>query len=196
MVGGDKPNAHAERFEIFSWSCGGLSQLLLSEVKLLLQRHSEIKIMILVETHHSYSNGWTEGDWIFVHTSAASPRQWGILIGVRKDFCSQAMLRWQELILGRLLHFRCFARDQQHLDVVAVYQHTLPFGAEALDAALKKRKTLWSRLDKFLRSLPVRSSVVLAGDFNSGLNPTAHAAFSQTVRSQHMGLSKNPVIKI
>ena len=184
------PKKHAERFEIFSWNCGGLSQLLLSEVKFLLQRHRAIKIMILVETHHSYTNEWTDGDWTFVHSPAASAKQGGILLGIRRDFCHQATLRWQELIPGRLLHLRCFAQNLQHLDVVAIYQHTLPFGTEALDAALKKRKGLWSRLDAFLSSLPVRSSVLLAGDFNSGLNATAtFAGFGIVPHSQQASVA-------
>ena len=181
----DQVKKHAERFEVFTWNCGGLSQLLLQEVKLLLQRNPRIKIMILVETHHSYSNEWVDGDWTFVHSPAASPKQGGILLGIRTDFCSRDTMRWQELVPGRLLHLRCFARDLQHLDVVAVYQHALPFGADKLAAALAKRKTVWGRIDKLLGSFPVRSSVVLAGDFNSGLNTTAEfAGFGVVPHSQ------------
>ena len=181
----DQIKKHAERFEVFAWNCGGLSQLLLQEVKLLLQRNPRIKIMILVETHHSYSNEWVDGDWTFVHSPATSPKQGGILLGIRQDFCSRDTMRWQELVPGRLLHLRCFARDLQHLDVVAVYQHALPFGSDKLDVALAKRKTLWGRIDKLLRSFPVRSSVVLAGDFNSGLNTTADfAGFGVVPHSQ------------
>ncbi|CAE7531981.1 unnamed protein product, partial [Symbiodinium necroappetens] len=175
-VASETPKQHAERFEIFSWNCGGLSQLLLEEVKLMLKKNSGIKIMILVETHHSYTNEWVDGDWTFVHSPAASPKQGGILLGIRRDFCSRETMRWQELIPGRLLHLRCFAKDLQHLDVIAVYQHALPFGADALNASLVKRKAMWGKLDKLLGSLPVRSSVVLAGDFNSGLNTTADFA--------------------
>ncbi|OLP95873.1 LINE-1 reverse transcriptase-like [Symbiodinium microadriaticum] len=186
----ERPKQHAERFEIFSWNCGGLSQLLLEEIKLMLKMHSGIKIMVLVETHHSYTNEWVDGDWTFVHSPAASPKQGGILLGIRRDFCTKETMRWQELIPGRLLHLRCFAKDLQHLDVIAVYQHALPFGAEALNASLVKRKAMWGKLDKLLGSLPVRSSVVLAGDFNSGLNTTADfAGFGIVPHSQQTAVA-------
>ena len=65
---------------------------------------------------------------------------------------------------GRLLHARCFSQDQ-HLDFICLYQHALPF--------MMKRKQLWNKVDGLLRSLPLRSSVALAGDFNSNLCTSA-----------------------
>ncbi|CAE7427449.1 L96 [Symbiodinium sp. CCMP2592] len=55
------------------------------------------------------------------------------------------------------------------MDVICIYQHALPFESTALESTMKKRKQLWSKLDELLRTMPVRSSVVLAGDFNSNL---------------------------
>jgi len=163
-------NIGRARFGVLSWNCGGLSQLLLHEVKCLLARHPAIKILILQETHHSYQNEWQDGDWTFIHSPARKPKQGGILVGVRADFCEPGTIRWQELAPGRLLHLRCYARNQQHIDILGLYQHALPFGSSEVKAALQKRQTLWNKLDKFLCALPVRSSVVIAGDFNSGLN--------------------------
>ncbi|CAE7555031.1 Pol, partial [Symbiodinium microadriaticum] len=75
---------------------------------------------------------------------------------------------WQEVHPGRLLHVRCFSK-QQHLDLVCIYQHALPFEASSLTSTLAKRKQPWNKLDSLLQSFPVRSSVVVAGDFNSNL---------------------------
>ncbi|CAE7721079.1 unnamed protein product, partial [Symbiodinium microadriaticum] len=164
-----------DRLSIFTWNCGGLSGLLFQEIRTLLGQHPEIKILVLQETHHDYQSEWTDGGWTFIHSPAKVPKQGGIMVGIRSDFSLQSTIRWQELIPGRLVHVRCYAQEQ-HLDVVGIYQHTLPFGGSSLDAALKKRKTLWNRLDGFLKSLPVRSSVFLAGDFNSGVNPSSPLA--------------------
>ncbi|CAE7908897.1 unnamed protein product, partial [Symbiodinium sp. KB8] len=164
-----------DRLSIFTWNCGGLSGLLFQEIRTLLGQHPEVKILVLQETHHDYQSEWTDGGWTFIHSPAKVPKQGGIMVGIRSDFSLQSTIRWQELIPGRLVHVRCYAQEQ-HLDVVGIYQHTLPFGGSSLEAALKKRKTLWNRLDGFLKSLPVRSSVFLAGDFNSGVNPSSPLA--------------------
>ena len=90
------------------------------------------------------------------------------MMGFRDGFCEKASLRWQEVHPGRLLHVRCFSK-QQHLDLVCIYQHALPFEASSLTSTLAKRKQPWNKLDSLLQSFPVRSSVVVAGDFNSNL---------------------------
>ena len=177
---------HAERFEMISWNCGGLSQLLFQEIKVALSQNPAVKIAVLQETHHTYTNEWRDGEWTILHSPTAKPKQGGIMILIRNDFCVQASLRWQELIPGRLVHLRCFAKAQ-HVDLVALYQHALPFGSELLAQALQKRKVLWGRLDKLLRSFPARSSVLVAGDFNSGL--TSHALFAGPGVLEH---SRNP----
>ena len=96
----------------------------------------------------------------------------------------------------RLLHVRCFSK-KQHLDLVCVYQHALPFEAGALKTTLAKRKQLWNKLDSLLQSFPVRSSVVVAGDFNSNLcssgscigHSVLHNAAKSTVVEERRWLS-------
>ncbi|CAE7359427.1 unnamed protein product [Symbiodinium microadriaticum] len=118
------------------------------------------------------------------------------MMGFRDGFCEKASLRWQEVHPGRLLHVRCFSK-KQHLDLVCVYQHALPFDAGALKMTLAKRKQLWNKLDSLLQSFPVRSSVVVAGDFNSNLcssgssigHSVLHNAAKSTVVEERQWLS-------
>ena len=59
------------------------------------------------------------------------------------------------------------------MDFLCLYQHALPCESDALSAVMTKRKQLWNKVDGLLRSLPLRSLVVLAGDFNSSLCTSA-----------------------
>ncbi|CAE7330741.1 unnamed protein product, partial [Symbiodinium microadriaticum] len=125
-------------------------------------------VVCLQETHRAFLNEWTADGWTFIHSAAAKAHQGGVLLGFRDTFCSKESLRWQEVHPGRMLHVRCFAQDQ-HLDFIGLYQHVLPFDSKELEKALVKRRQLWGKLDSLLQSFPLRSSVVVAGDFNSNL---------------------------
>ena len=186
----------ANRLKIFSWNCSGLTQLLFEELKLYLRLHPDIQVIFLQETHRAYQSEWTADGWTFVHSAADKPNQGGVMMGFRDGFCDKASLRWQEVHPGRLLHVRCFSK-KQHLDLVCIYQHALPFEAGALKTTLAKRKQLWNKLDSLLQSFPVRSSVVVAGDFNSNLcssgscigHSVLHNAAKSTVVEERQWLS-------
>ena len=76
------------------------------------------------------------------------------------------------------MHWRCFHGEQQ-LDVIALYQHALSFRTEEQRVQLmKQRKSIWTKLDKLLASLPIRTSIILAGDFNISLSPQGLVAGS------------------
>ncbi|CAE7194789.1 Pol [Symbiodinium sp. CCMP2592] len=157
-----------QRIDILSWNCSGLTQLLFEELKLYLRKHSEIMVVCIQETHRAFQNEWVAEGWTFIHSASPKAHQGGVLLGFRNGSCDRDSLRWQELSPGRLLHARCFAKNQ-HMDFICIYQHALPFEAEALQATLDKRRKLWTQLDALLKAMPVRSSIVIAGDLNSNL---------------------------
>ena len=161
----------APRVNILSWNGSGLMQLLFEELKLHLRLHPNIQVVCLQETHRAFLNEWTAEGWTFIHSAAAKAHQRGVTLGFRDTFCAKESLRWQEVHPGRMLHVRCFAQDQ-HLDFIGIYQHMLPFDSKELDKVLVKRRQLWGKLDSLLQSFPLRSSVVVAGDFNSNLCST------------------------
>ena len=165
----EQPQRVQQCLHVLSWNCSGLTQLLSEELKLFLKQRPEIQVISLQETHRAFQSEWVAEGWTFVHSAASKPHQGGVLLGFRDGFCDRGSLRWQELHPGRLLHARCFSKDQ-HMDFVCLYQHALPFESDALTTTMGKRKQLWNKLDAPLRSMPVRSSVVIAGDFNSNLN--------------------------
>ena len=138
-----------------------------------LRSRPDISIIVLQETHWGFTNDWVQDEWRFCHSGMSKGKQGGVLVGVRKDKVKPEDISWTELEPGRLLHWRC-AYGKQQLDVVAVYQHALSHRTEEQRAKLmQQRKSLWNKLDKVLASLPFRTSIILAGDFNAVLNPSA-----------------------
>eukprot|EP00439_Symbiodinium_sp_Y106_P079499 s1094_g18.t1 len=161
------------RLGCFTWNCSGLSIELLMELFTWLRSRPDISIIVLQETHWGFTNDWVQDEWRFCHSGMSKGKQGGVLVGVRKDKVKPEDISWTELEPGRLLHWRC-AYGKQQLDVVAVYQHALSHRTEEQRAKLmQQRKSLWNKLDKVLASLPFRTSIILAGDFNAVLNPSA-----------------------
>ena len=103
----------------------------------------------------------------------AKPKTGGVLVALRADLLSKDSIRWSELVPGRLLQVRC-VHGRQALDILAVYQQVKIRGdTAAVKANLDRRAVVWRTLEKTLRSLPCRSYVVLAGDFNTSFGSKA-----------------------
>ena len=165
------------RLTCVTWNVGGLTQVLMAELTTWLDTHKDIKILMLQETHWGSSCDWEANGWFFCHSASPKPKSGGVLIALRSDIFAKATVRWQEVVPGRLLHVRAFAH-QQHVDLLTIYQHALPFGGELLEDVMKKRSGLWKELDHQLGSFPARSSVVLGGDLNCVLEASPpHVGF-------------------
>ena len=83
-----------------------------------------------------------------------------------------------------------FRFKKQHFGVVTVCQRAMSYSDGDQRAALmKKCESLWRELDKLLGSLPVRSSVVLTGDFNIALDVRSEVAGSGI----HRGRDKDEI---
>ena len=158
------------RIRFLSWNVGGLSDVLFTELKQWLNdtTNREISIIILQETHWNFSGDWTTEDWHFCHTTSGKKGSGGILVGIRREFADPVHIRWHEAVPGRLLQVRCFL-GQQQVDILGFYQHTLLQTAGETDKIFEQRRKLLANLDRLLASLPVRSHIVLGGDFNATL---------------------------
>ena len=159
------------RLECITWNVGGLTQVLMAELMVWLRHQPHIRAIMLQETHWSASCDWAADGWNFCHSASSRPRSGGVLVGLRQDTFARELIRWQEIVPGRLLHVRAFA-FQQHVDLITVYQHALPFSGELLEEVMKRRNGLLKALDKHIGALPARSSVVIGGDLNSVLAPS------------------------
>ena len=166
------PSASTQlRLECITWNVGGLTQVLMAELMVWLRQQGHVRVLMLQETHWSASCDWAADGWYFCHSASSKPKSGGVLIGLRQDTFSKELIRWQEIVPGRLLHVRAFAL-QQHVDLITIYQHALPFNGELLEDVMKRRNSLLKLLDTHVGSLPARSSVVIGGDLNCVLEPS------------------------
>jgi len=77
-------------------------------------------------------------------------------------------LSWQEIIPGRLLHFRIHGKDHD-LDFINIYQHI------HAKERMEDRLTLWNDLQSLLMRLPKRNHLTILGDWNTSLRKTSPA---------------------
>ena len=160
-----KPHNQGPRLNIVTWNCGGLSQEVQLEVFAWMQLNPHIGAFVLQETHWGFSGDYVQGEWCVCHSSTAKGHTGGILIAVRKQLTDMRQIRWRELEPGRLVHWRG-PIGKQKVDILAVYQHAMSYSTSEVKAELmRKRKSLWNKLDSCVASLPLRSSVFITGDF-------------------------------
>ncbi|CAE7253479.1 unnamed protein product, partial [Symbiodinium necroappetens] len=154
-----------------------LSDVLFTELQQWLQRtpNKDINIIILQETHWDFSGDWSTQEWHFCHTTSQRKGSGGILIGIRKVLANAQQIRWHEAEPGRILQVRCFL-DKQQVDIVGVYQFAFLQKAGMSETILDQRRRLLAKIDKLLASLPVRSQLILGGDFNVTLTPMSRIA--------------------
>ena len=160
-----------ERLGCLSWNSGGMSTELNAEFFKFLEVAGDVGFFSVQETHWGLNSDWTTPSWHMVHTSTGHFRSGGILFGMHSKYVNKESIKWRVLVEGRLLHVR-FVFQRQQFDVISIYQHAMTFSdGEVRKETMQKRKKLWRALDKLLAELPLRSSIVLMGDFNTSLSP-------------------------
>ena len=158
------------RIQTLSWNAGGLSSEGTAELEQFLQG-SCYAVALIQETHWSSSGEWVKGDWTFIHSASKRPRQDGVMVCIRTSLLGSGEVQWQEIVPGRLLRVRAILGKQQW-DLFSLYQHAMISGAaEAKDKLLDKRRLIWRKLDTAVQATPLRSMVLLGGDFNASLSP-------------------------
>ena len=158
------------RIHVLSWNAGGLSSEGAAEFEHFLNS-SQYAVALVQETHWSTSGEWSKGDWTFIHSPSKRARQDGVKVVLRTSMLTSAEVSWQEIIPGRLLRVRAVINHQQW-ELFSLYQHAMsPGSAEEKAKLLAKRDEVWRKLDKAVHSIPLRSMILLGGDFNTSLKP-------------------------
>ena len=138
----------------------------------------DVDFFSVQESHWGFDCDWSTSSWHFVHSSTGQQRSGGILAGVNAKHSHRESVKWRDVVPGRLLHVR-FTYKLQQIDLIVLYQHAMTFSkGELRKGTFLRRAQLWRALDTLLGSLPLRSSVVLMGDFNATLEPSRHVAGS------------------
>ena len=115
-----KSSSKSPGLAIATWNCSGLSQELFLEFQVWLRTKPDILVFTLQETHWSMTSEWSTEEWYIVHSSAAKPKQGGVMIGIRKQAVVQNSYSWAAVVPGRLLHWRGQLHKQQ-FDILALY---------------------------------------------------------------------------
>ncbi|CAE7287663.1 unnamed protein product [Symbiodinium necroappetens] len=158
------------RIRFLCWNAGGLSSVLYAEicVWMMQPKQQNIGIFMIQETHWDFTSDWVTDEWCLCHSATSKKGSGGVLIGIRRKLVDPSTIRWHDHVPGMLLQVRCQLGKQQ-LDIICLYQHAYLNQAGQSDAILMKRRQLWGSLESLLASLPVRSHVILGGDFNAQL---------------------------
>ncbi|CAE7783692.1 unnamed protein product [Symbiodinium sp. CCMP2592] len=150
---------------VLSWNSGGLGSGLYPELMTYLSQ-SSIDIAIVVESRWTDHFEFTSGDWVCIHGGCRSRKEAGVLILIRQSLVPPSQLRYEHTLQGRITHIRLPlpGREARHLHIFGVYQtvHN-PKAATYLD----QRQQVWQSLHKSLGRVPVRDSILLAGDMNT-----------------------------
>ena len=151
------------RLHLFSWNCSGLSRTKLDEI-LLWAKPQPIQLLALQETRWQDTKEWSDDTWRFVAVGGLPRQSTGVLLAIRRTWCSLDQISWRSLWDGRLLHLRIhLARP---LDVLNFYQKTYQNNPQDL----AHRHEVFRALDDCLSSLPTRNNLLLLGDFNTCLS--------------------------
>ena len=164
-----------QRFTCFSWNCSGLSPSGWDYLQQWIDSQ-RLDILMLQETHWRYTSDWSLDHYFALHSGAADGRG-GLLCLISKALCDAAHLSWQEIVPGRLMHFRIHGRTRD-LDFINIYQHI-----HAKDR-MEDRHSLWHALQSLLTSFPQRNHLTILGDWNTSLQHTSTAVGLGTYRWQ------------
>ena len=148
----------------FHWNGTGLSMQKLDELRLWFEMQ-QMDIAVLTETRWTYTNEWSDHQWMYVHSGSPSQPGGGVLCMVSRRICQPSQLRWAEALAGRILHLQ-LRLPQRNFDLIGCYQ----FSQNSSSARKSERKQWWNCLDQYLGNLPKRNVVLLAGDFKCHLD--------------------------
>ena len=172
--------------QCLSWNAGGLSSDVFQEFVAWVEAQGRFHALIVQETHWKDSSEFLSGNWMCVHSAAASSDQSqdrfaGVLVMLsRAHFKDPAV---HEVVNGRLLHVRAqLVQTGVSVDFLAVYQHV--WRSHLSHQANKElRGLIWDALDLTVQRLPVRNILVACGDYNTNLR-TCHP---------HVGAAVGPI---
>ena len=139
-----------------------------STEKALRLHSSRIEVAIITETKWTFTNCWTDAHFHYIHSGCApkSHDHGGVLIIISRQLTAADAIRYHEEIPGRLLRVAFTPHGSSRMfNLVGLYQHVWKPGNLSL------RHTFWTKLSGMLHSVPARSCLVVAGDYNATCRP-------------------------
>ena len=164
-----KPGPHQPSYGVLSWNAGGLTSAVWEELmaRMRTEEYKHVSIILLQETHWRGSSQFESAEWVVVGTGTTGERAAGVAVLVRRALAPASLIRFHEVLPGRILHVRIpLARNC--LVVVCVYQQVWRGTLSSVENA-QARSSLLFALRNCLHALPKRNLLMVAGGFNMSL---------------------------
>ena len=156
------------RLNVLHTNVGGMASHRFEEIQCWALQH-EIDVIVLSETHGSFSSEWCNHKWNCIHSGTDQDCSDGIMILSRPHICPAEHIGLTEHIPGRLLHVR-FHFTARSFDLICCYQYV----DNRNTVQKQRRQTFWNKLQSCLTTIPNRNSLLLTGDFNCSLLQDGH----------------------
>ena len=154
------------RLSVITYNCAGLTSALYQELLVWLTIRQP-DIVFLQETHWAEDRDYVTEQWHIV-SSGCSTRHSGVMILLSKASFPQPCIRSEILVSGRLLLVKAQCKTCCHY-LINIYQKVHDGSKEGLHL----RSQIWEALQKAISTSPSRHSLIVAGDFNTGLRSCA-----------------------
>ena len=178
----------SQSIKYLCWNTGGLTsgvwEELLSQLADL--EYAEVSLVILQETHWRGVSQFTRDCWHVISSGSNGEKGAGVAVMVRKTLCQAQSLRYTEVQPGRILHVRV-PGETVSPDIISVYQFVWR-SAVTTEANKSQRQKLLDQLEKHLRHLPHRNSLLIASDFNSQLSSDKRHVGPCTIKGPRLRL--------
>ena len=156
--------APTRRLKLFQWNPSGLSIGKLDELCHWLSAQN-INAVVLSETRWTMISEWMTSEWAVIHSGNPAHRGSGVMVLIRRSFCSPSQVAWSSLMDGHILHVRLHCCERP-IDLIACYQ----FMDDRSSSRQRQRAEFWTILEDYVSRLPNRNELILTGDFNCGVS--------------------------
>ena len=121
-------------------------------------------VILLQETKWRFESSWEDDTHYYIHsgTSVRDHQQAGLLTILSKRIVDRGSVRFVAAIDGRLLRVQ-FKHGPRQVDVINFYQHTWRNTAHVQAMRYKA----WETLTQQTQAVPLRSRLLVGGDFNT-----------------------------
>ena len=154
------------RCKILTYSTAHLSRFLWFEFKSFLAGPAlKYDAVMIQETHWGKSARFSVAGWTAI-TSSGRDKADGVAVFVHPKYARESV-RYAEVVEGRVLRVQV-ALAASRLEVICVYRHVWS-GKGSVDTCRDKRRSVLRKLGTAIRQVPARDTLIVGGDFNSGI---------------------------
>ena len=178
------PACTGRRVRILSLNVAGLTTSAYDELQTWLSQpcQQQWDLVMLQDVQWKTDCEFTGPKWHVIH-SAGPDRCSGVLIMIDKRLCQPQNIRFQAVQPGRILHVRLHLAGHS-LDAMCVYQHPWSNGCDTISVQAK-RGLMWDSLSYYIRTLPIRNTLIIGGDFNTSLTSSRATVGQGALPAKH-----------